>query len=119
MHLLVLILNRVDLLDDILEAFLKLDVRGATILDSVGMGRTIDEHIPIFAGLRTVFQAGRPSNKTIFSVIEDEEKLQQVVKMLRDQLDDFEIAGTGLLFVVPLCEVYGIATSIEGKLKEI
>ncbi len=119
MHLLVLILNQAHLLDDILEEFLNLDVRGATILDSVGMGRTIEQHIPIFAGLRTIFESGRPSNKTIFTVIEDDEKLQRVVDMLRNKLDDFKISGTGLVFVVPLSEVHGIARPIEEKLKEI
>lgn len=119
MHLLVLVLNQEHLLDDILEEFINLDVRGATILDSVGMGRTIEQHIPIFAGLRTIFESGRSSNKTIFTVIENDAKLQRVVNMLRNKLEDFKTPGTGLLFVVPLSEIHGIARPIEEKLKEI
>jgi len=41
MYLFVLVLNRVELLEEILERLLRAGIPGATIIDSTGMGRTL------------------------------------------------------------------------------
>ena len=38
MHILFLVLNKTEYLDDILSAFVKIGIKGATIIDSQGMG---------------------------------------------------------------------------------
>jgi len=59
MHLLVAILNSPDDVDAILAGFVELGVRGATIINSEGMGRVLSHDIPIFAGLQTLLNRSR------------------------------------------------------------
>jgi nitrogen regulatory protein P-II 1 len=97
-----------DFLDEVLEAFLELDVRGATVLDSVGMGRILAYEIPIFAGLRSIIPGNRPYNKTIFTIIE-EEKMESLVHAIEQICGDFSTPGTGVMFTIPITFVKGLA----------
>ena len=51
MKLLIIILNKEENLDELLEGFLEIDIRGATVVNSQGMGSIITTDIPIFAGV--------------------------------------------------------------------
>ena len=59
MQLLIFILNKEELLEEVLEAFIELGISGATIIDSIGMGRILAHDIPIFAGFRNLIQDSR------------------------------------------------------------
>jgi len=109
-YLLVLVLNKEEYLDNILTAFVEADISGATIIDSVGMGRVLAYDVPIFAGLRATSQAyqSKPYNKTIFTVIPDKAHLDEIVKLIEDILD-LHVPGTGLLFAFPLSVVRGLS----------
>lgn len=123
-YLLVIVLNKTERLNRILERFLEIDVRGATIIDSIGMGRTLEPEITTFSTLLEVFNIGRgayPENKTIFTVIKEEKTLKDAQKIAREELGDFKEAGTGIMFVIPVSEFVGLAPSIreeEEALKE-
>ena len=65
MKLLVLILNKVEKLEEVLEGYLEVGISGSTIIDSVGMGHVLSEEVPIFAGLRFMFAGAKPHNKII------------------------------------------------------
>ena len=108
MQLLVYVLNQEEYLDEILSAFVEVGVKGATIIDSVGMGRILAHDIPIFAGLRYLLEGNRPYNKTIFAVIEDE-KLDEVIAVVEDICGSLDKPGTGLLFTLPVSRVKGLA----------
>lgn len=45
MKLLVLILNKVEKLEEVLEGFIEIGVIRATVIDSVGMGHVISEEV--------------------------------------------------------------------------
>ncbi|MGA1790032.1 MAG: P-II family nitrogen regulator [bacterium] len=109
MNLLVLVLNKEEHLDEILEVFVEVGITGATILDSVGMGHKLAYDIPIFAGLRKSIKTS-DYNKTIFSVVQDDETLEEAIKLI-GEIIDFEEAGTCLLFVVPLLMVKGLKSN--------
>jgi nitrogen regulatory protein PII len=111
MKLLILILNKVEKLEEVLEGFIEIGISGATVVDSVGMGHIISEEVPIFAGLRFMFAGAKPHNKTILSVIK-EEKEEQVVRLLEKILGDMNKPGTGILFVIPVDRVEGLKPEI-------
>jgi nitrogen regulatory protein PII len=111
MKLLVLILNKVEKLEEVLEGFLELGVTGATIIESVGMGQIISEEVPIFAGLRFMFAGAKPHNKTIFSVIDDE-KEKPTIDLLKKILGDLDKPGTGIVFTISLDRVEGLKPEI-------
>jgi nitrogen regulatory protein PII len=111
MKLLVLILNKVEKLEEVLEGFLEVGVTGATIIDSIGMGHVISEEVPIFAGLRFMFAGAKPHNKMIFSVITDD-KEDPVITVLKKILGDLGQTGTGIVFTIPLGRVEGLKPEI-------
>ena len=106
MELLVLILNKVELLDDLLSYFVEAGVSGATVIDSVGMGRIIAT-MPIFAGFRDLMVGNRPNNKTIMAVV-DSEMVPALEDGIGKVLGDISEPGTGLLFTLPISNVKGL-----------
>ena len=107
MKLLVLILNRVEKLEEVLEGYLEIGISGATVIDSVGMGHILSEEVPIFAGLRFMFAGAKPHNKIILSVIRDD-KEESAVRILKKILGDMDKAGTGIVFSLPIDRVEGL-----------
>ena len=112
MNALFIVLNEIEYLDDILDGFVDIGVKGATILDSQGMGSAITNSgrgsDPFFGAIRTFLDNARPYNKTIFTVIEEEEVLQEAVKTVKRILWDINKPGVGMMFTVPVGNVYGI-----------
>jgi nitrogen regulatory protein PII len=107
MQLLLFILNKEEHLEEILEMFLELDISGATIIDSIGMGRILAHDIPIFAGFRNLMQESRPGNKTIFTIIHDE-KVEHVIKGIEQICGSLDEPGSGILITLPVSHVKGL-----------
>jgi nitrogen regulatory protein PII len=104
--LVVIILNRVEYLEDLLTAFLEIGISGATVLNSVGMGQILSRNIPIFAGLSDAFPGSSPSNRTILAVVQDRqvERMAHMVEEVCGSLDD---PGNGLMVSLSLDQVFG------------
>jgi len=111
MKLLVLILNKVEKLEEVLEGYLEVGITGATIIESVGMGHFLSEEVPIFAGLRFMFAGAKPHNKLILSVITDE-KEKPAIRLLKKILGDLNEPGTGIVFSIPADTVEGLKPEI-------
>jgi len=108
MHLLILVLNKEEHLEEVLEVFLELDINGATIIDSIGMGRILAHDIPIFAGFRNLMQESRPGNKTIFTIV-DENKIPRIVQGIEHICGSLDEPGAGILVTIPV----GIAKGVS------
>lgn len=106
MKLAVIFLNRIDYLEDILSAFLEIGVKGATVVDSVGMGHIISQHIPIFAGLRDAFAGSSPNNKIIFAVVE-EDLVTRISEVLDELCWSQEESGAGFMISLDVDRVFG------------
>jgi len=101
LKLVVIILNRDEHLDELLEAFVELDVRGATVIDSVGMGQIISHDIPIFGGLRSLMTGARPYNKTILTVVR-EDMVESICLAFEHVCGSINEPGTGVVFSLPV-----------------
>ena len=109
MNVLFLVLNEVEHLDEVLDAFVKVGLKGATILDSQGMASALTnggKSIPFYGSLMHLLDGAKPYNKTIFTVIEDEEKLEKAVAAVKEILGDMKKPGSGLMFSVPIGRIY-------------
>ncbi len=113
MKLLVLVLNKTEDLNELLEKFLDMGIRGATVIDSHGMGRILSTHVPLFGGLSHLFDGDRPVNKVIFSIIDNEEKVRQAIELTNKIVGDLKEPGTGVIFTLELDQVVGLAGDIS------
>lgn len=111
MNILFIVLNKTEVLDDILDEFVRIGIGGATIIDSQGMGAALTSSggpDPFFGSIRAFLDSSRPYNKTIFTVIDDEELLEQAIKSTKEVVGDINTPGVGMMFTLPVNNVYGI-----------
>ena len=112
MNLLVCVINEPRKVDDILQAFLEIGVTGATVIDTYGMGATLIEDIPIFAGFRSLLAGSSKYNKTIFSVIKEPEMIEKAAAAVENVCGDLDSPSTGIIFSIPLDFVKGLQPGI-------
>ena len=107
MKLMVIILNRLDALEALLEGLSSVGVGGATIIESSGMAMTLSrlDSSVLSSSIRSLF-SGDEDNRTIFSVIKDEQ-LEVVRKVVYKTVGDLSKPNTGILFTIPLDFVEG------------
>ena len=88
----------------------KVGVKGATILDSQGMGGALvhneNPQVSIIGTLKSYLECCRPYNKTIFTVLESEELVEKVADAVKDVIGDINEPGAGLMFRLPVGKVY-------------
>lgn len=110
MKALFIVLNDTDYLEDVLSILVEYDIKGATILDSQGMGSTIVNNdisdIPLFGSLKNLLKDNHPYNKTIFTVIRDQDKLHKVVRAIKHFLKVEKKTHPGFMFTVPVDEIF-------------
>jgi nitrogen regulatory protein P-II 1 len=113
MYLFVLVLNKTELLEDILGKLVQIGISGATIIDSTGMGRALSdiEDDTLLVGIRSIFKYSRPSNKTIFSVIDSLDKKERATAAIKEVVGDISKPGVGIMFTLPLEDVIGFNNS--------
>jgi nitrogen regulatory protein PII len=107
MHLLVVVLNRPDKLEELLEGYIEHEIPGATIVDSVGMGSVLGREIPIFAGFRSMFQGSQPSGKILFSLIDNADKVDEALDFIDHAMNPEGQPPSALAFVAPVSHVRG------------
>lgn len=110
MQILFIVLNDLSHLQEILEIFIKLKVRGATILDSEGMAKAVLESQGLNFLLGGPFSKTLPEkvngSKTIFTVIPEEEKVPEVVSAIQNALTDTHEKVIGFMFTLPVSGIY-------------
>ena len=110
-HLVVFVMDRVEQCFDILETWEKAGASGITILESTGLQRlrrTMRDDLPLLPSLRNLLTTQELHHRTIFTVIENEETVQRLVEATQRCVGDFSEPHSGLLFVVPVSQVYGL-----------
>ena len=113
MKLLIFILNREELLEEVLAAYVEAGVPGATIIDSEGMGRHLTYEVPLFSVFKDYMKGNKPYNKTILSVVEDESIIPDVERLVNKIVGDLATPGTGIFFTVPVDYAAGLVPDAE------
>ena len=105
MKLVMLILNKTECLDELLEEFAEAELPGATIVDSRGMVQELNEvedDFRIAGSLRNFFAPAHSENKTVFMVVKDED-------VATVSTGGLENPDTGILFTLAIDDVEGIS----------
>lgn len=108
MRLLIAVVNDTDRIEEVLQGFLEIGIRGATILDSEGMGHVLSQDPPAFAGLQSLVERTRPRNKTLFSVVADAATAERALQVLEEVCGDLDGPATGIAFTVPVERALGV-----------
>jgi hypothetical protein len=110
MQLMILVLNKVEVLDPLLEKLMEQGICGATILNSTGMVRELSkssEDIPFFGTLRMLIDPDRKESKTIFMALKDE-KAEQAKKIIREVVGDLSKPDSAVIFTLPVLSAEGV-----------
>jgi len=106
MKLCFIVLNKTELLEEVIEYMVEAGVLGGTVMDSVGMGRILAFDIPIFAGFRDLMVGAKATNKTIMTTVESD-NIEEFMEGL-NRIVAFDEPGTGVAFTVDMAKTYGI-----------
>ena len=111
MKLFVLVLNRVEKLNELVVEYAREGICGATILDSRGMAREIfsgpEEEVSFFNSVRKFLlsETANHHNKTIFVVIREDQ--EELIKKITSKVIDFTQPDTGIMFIINLDYAFG------------
>ncbi len=114
MEVLFFVLNDVSKLDDLLFELSKRGLKGATILTSTGMAKSIYDSDTlnknnniIINSLKILLNNNNDENKTIFALVNKSQK--QIFKNVVDEIvGPLTKENTGIMFTIPVSSVYGI-----------
>lgn len=108
-HLLIVILDDLTGLPDLIQAWRKIGVPGATILESAGAFRMESWIKRVGLGnLDRLFEAKEVRRRTLMVAIEDDELLAQAVAEAEQVVGGFDRPDSGLLLVLPVTQVKGL-----------
>lgn len=111
MQLVIIVLNKIEVLDKMLKKFGDANIPGATILDSKGMAMELGEidELRFLGSLRMVLNPAHHESRTIFLVV-DEEKIPTISEILNDVTGGLDKPDTGVMFSVPVNYTEGFQT---------
>ncbi len=121
MKLMVIILNKIDALDYLLEGLSAAGIGGATIIESSGLAMTLSKLDSSFvsASIRALFSGDNDEdNRTILSVIRNDQ-LEIARKVVYNTVGDLSLPNTGILFTVPIDFAEGINKNRKKARKEV
>ena len=108
-HLMIVILDDLTGLPDLIQAWRKIGVPGATILESAGAFRVETWLSRVgLKGLDRLFESKEVRRRTLFVAIEDDDLLARAVAEAERVMGGFDRPDSGLLLVVPVTQVKGL-----------
>ena len=108
--LVVLVMECAEICHDILGAWEEAGASGATILESTGLARirgAVRDDLPLVPSLRNLLKVDEMHNRTVFTIIDDDEVLERVLQVTRENID-FTQPNSGLMFVLPVSQIFGL-----------
>lgn len=107
MFMIMFVLDNPDLLDQILTAWEKAGIRGATIMESTGIQRMRRVQVP----MRYLFQtpsAVEEGHLTLFVIVESEQVVRDCLRATEEVVTDLDKSNTGVFAAWPLTLVRGV-----------
>jgi len=86
-RLLLAVLHREDLLDEVLSALVELEEPDAVVVESRSGLELLERDLPIFAGLRSLIPSGIDFSSLVICLIEDDRRAGEALATVRDLTD--------------------------------
>lgn len=110
--LVVMIIDNPDDCPQVLEAWRQAGASGATILESSGMGRLMGaglrDDLPLIPNLSAFLGQREEPSQTIFSVVAEQATVDAMIAAAQAIIGDLNQPNTGILFVLPVLQAYGL-----------
>lgn len=112
-HMVVLVLDDIDKLTDIFDAWRNLGITGVTVANSTGMHRLKRQFgrddLPLMPSLRSLFEMEEDiMHRMVFAVLPSGIDYEDVLDATEQVLGDLNEPETGVCFVVPVIAVRGL-----------
>lgn len=112
-YLVTLVIDDINKAPDVMDAWEEAGVGGITILESTGVGRLRSmqgyrDDVPLMPSLRSLMNTREEHHRTIFSIVEGEEKVNQLIAATQEVIGVLSEPDTGIMFALPLSHVAGI-----------
>ena len=113
MYFILLVLNNVEMMEDVLEAWEIAGAKGVTILPSIGFAkikdkRSLQEDFPLIPGLDDIIETGQNQNRTLFTIVGSEEIKEDIIVSTQKITGDLNNPYTGILVVMPVSQAFGL-----------
>ena len=107
MRLLIAVLHREDLLDEVLSALVELEEPDAVVVESRSGLELLERDLPIFAGLRSLIPSGIDFSSLVICLIEDPNRAQKALATIRDlaELTDDSGGPRNTVMLIPVSDV--------------
>ncbi len=105
MQLLLAILHREELLDEVLSVLVELELPDSVVVESRSGLELLERDLPIFAGLRSLIPAGIDFCRLVVCLAEDADRAAQAVEAIRrlgDELARAEGEAANTVLLVPV-----------------
>lgn len=110
MQLLVLILKKVELMDELLKQLANGGIKGATILEGTGMAEALVnmEDLPMFGVLRRILADEEKEISKVMMFVLKDEMVIPTRQIIKDVIGDLKVPNTGIMFSIPITYVEGL-----------
>lgn len=113
MYMIWMVLDQVELLDKIQQAWEKAGIYGATFVESSGFFRQKQgaKYIATRYVLPSMSPTAKKYNYTVFSIVESEEQIQTALRATEEITGDLNSPNRGVFAAWPLLMVKGLSTT--------
>jgi hypothetical protein len=110
MQLLVLILKKVELMEELIKKLAECGVTGGTILDGSGMAKALVnmEDLPVFGVLRQLLSDEEKEVCKVMMFVLKDEQVMTTRKTIKKVIGDLKEPNTGIMFAIPITYVEGL-----------
>jgi hypothetical protein len=110
MQLLILILKKIELMDEIIKHLAEAGVKGGTILEGTGMAKELVNmaDLPIFDMLKHLLADEEKSSCKVMMFVLKEEQSANARRAVKKVIGDLNVPNTGIMFAVPVTFAEGL-----------
>lgn len=109
MEMLMVILKKVELVDEVMQKLAETGVKGGTIVEGTGMAKALVnmEDIPIFGMLRHMLVDEEKMTSKLLIFVLKEEQVKVTRDTIKEVIGDLSEPNTGIMFSIPIKDVEG------------
>lgn len=111
-YMVILVLAQTDQLDAVVEAWRAAEANGITVFQSANLAQVEDrcrrDDLPLFPSMRDIFENETFDHYTLFTVVENEAQIDQLIMAAEQHIGDLDLPGNGVLVALPVVRAKGL-----------